>query len=199
MALKLVCFDIDDTILNGHLFNALAMDGQTPGTVDEDTIRWHLNLIGGVKNAKALKQTMHDLLEAGVQVALTSFTNYQETIDPILEMIGLSAEDKAKIHRVCFTPPREVQDAQGKTEHLRQAMAAAGLSDASPAEVLLVDDYDRNIRLATEAGFQGIEVHEREGSTGYLSELRKRAGLSGLPPVGEFKPPPRDDGFRWVR
>lgn len=179
--IKLVCFDLDDTILNGHLHRSLENAGIAKGEAGPETIRNHVEAIGGIKNRLALRATMKDLLDHDVKIAITSYTGYPETIPVILGMIGLNEDEKAKVQCASFTPPcgphGEKTPNYGKNHHIERAIRAFG-GHIEPHEVVLVDDRLEHFALAKVHGYNVVWVQGSENDTGYLKELRELAGLS---------------------
>lgn len=179
--IKLVCFDIDDTMINGHLHRSLEQAGVMPGKADEATVLKHLETIGGIKNRMALQKTLKDLLKSGVNIAVTSYTSYAESIPPILRAIGLSAEEIARVKCASFTPPKmngkPVFAHYGKNNHIDLAIQSFG-GNIRPEEVVLVDDRVENYQLARQKGYNVVWVQGGEGRVDYLDELRELAGLA---------------------
>lgn len=176
MPVKLVCFDLDGTLLNGRLNHSLEEAGLTGVVVDNATIDAHLERIGGIKNQRALQKTMKDLLHSGVQVAITSFCCHPEAITRTLERIGLSPEEIAQVRNFSFRPEHEVRKADGKNTQLQNAIESVG--NLRPEEVVLVDDSVNNYELAKQKGYQVVWVQGSEGKVDYLNELRELAGLA---------------------
>ena len=175
MPIKLACFDLDFTLLNGRLNHSLEEAGLTGQTADNATIDAHLEKVGGIKNRLALQKTIKDLLKKEVKVAITSFSNHPEAVTRVLERIGLSPEEISQVSNFSFRPDHSQRKANGKNPQLEQAIATFGLQ---PSEVVLVDDNVNNFDLAKEKGYNVIWVQDSEGNVGYLNELREMAGLS---------------------
>jgi hypothetical protein len=175
--IKLVCFDLDCTLVNGRLGWSLNTAGIAPGTADRDTLEFHLQNVGGLKNKMALQKTMKDLLKNGTQVAITSFGKNPEAIPFVLEKIGLTSDEIARIKVFTFRPEKEIRKAHGKNDHLEQAIAACGCG-IRPEEVVLVDDNINNYEVAKQKGYNVVWVQGSEGDIGYLNELREMTGLS---------------------
>ncbi len=174
---KLVCFDLDCTLLNGRLNHSLEEAGVASGAADRATLEAHLEKVGGIKNRMALQMTIRDLLKKGVKIAVTSFNNHPESIPFVLEKIGLTPQEIAQIHNASSRPESAQRHAMGKNNHIEKAIAACG-GDMLPQEVVLVDDNINNFELAKQKGYQVIWVQGSEGKVDYLNELREMAGLS---------------------
>lgn len=175
--IKLSCFDLDCTIVNGRLGWSLNTAGVEPGTATRDTLEFHLQSIGGIKNKMALRMTMKDLLKNGVQVAITSFGKNPEAIPFVLEKVGLTPDEIARVKVFTFRPDKETRKSTGKNIHLEQAINACG-ADIKPEEVVLIDDNLNNYELAKKKGYNVVWVQGSENDVGYLNELRELAGLS---------------------
>jgi len=175
--IKLVCFDLDCTIVNGRLGWSLATAGVEPGKADRQTLEFHLQSIGGIKNRLALQKTLKDLLKNGMHVAITSFGKNPEAIPFVLEKVGLTPDEIAQIKVYTFRPDKETRHARGKNDHLEQAIAAC-THHPKPHEVVLVDDNVNNYELAKKKGYNVVWVQGSENDVGYLNELRELTGLS---------------------
>lgn len=175
--IKLACFDLDCTIVNGRLGWSLHTAGVAPGTADRDTLEFHLQSIGGIKNKMALQRTMKDLLKNNVQVAITSFGKNPEAIPFVLEKVGLTPDEIARVKVFTFRPDKETRKSTGKNIHLEQAISSCG-ADIKPEEVVLIDDNLNNYQLAKQKGYNVIWVQGSENDVGYLNELREMTGLS---------------------
>ena len=176
MPIKLACFDLDGTLLNGRLNWSLEKAGLNGQSVDSATLDEHLERIGGIKNPMALQKTLRDLLRKDVKVAITSFSNHPEAITHVLARIGLTSDEIGKIANFSFRPDtREVMKAEGKNNQLAKAIETYGLQ---PSDVVLVDDSMNNYELAKQKGYNVIWVQGSEGKVDYLNELREMAGLA---------------------
>jgi len=196
--IKLVCFDLDCTLVNGRLGWSLATAGVEPGTADRQTLEFHLKNVGGIKNRLALQKTIKDLLKNNVQVAITSFSNNPESVPFVLEKIGLTPDEIARIKNFSSRPEKEIRHARGKNDHLAQAIASCGCG-IRPEEVVLVDDNHRNYDLAKEKGYHVIWVQGSENDVGYLNELRELTGLSrALTPPQIASLPAAEPKKTWV-
>lgn len=179
--IKLVCFDLDCTILNGRLNYSLGKAGVPPGKADRETLDFHLKNVGGIKNRMALQRTIKDLLKNGVNVAITSFSSHPESIPYVLEKIGLTPGEIARIKDASTRPPEQAErHAFGKNNHIQRAMAMFPGENIQPQEVVLVDDNLRNFDLAKKHGYNVVWVQGSEVNVDYLNEVRELAGLSAL-------------------
>jgi FMN phosphatase YigB (HAD superfamily) len=177
--IKLVCFDLDRTILNGRLNHALKTAGIVPGKTDRVELDFHMENTGGIKNRRSLLKTMRDLLKHNVRIAVTSFAEHCESIPYVLERVGLNPEEIDQIKIACFRPEDAERKKFGKNNHIEQAIAMFPGENVSPNEVVLVDDNPRNLDLAKPQGYQIILVQDDEGID-YLNKLRAVSGLSPL-------------------
>jgi hypothetical protein len=189
MPIKLACFDLDDTIINGHLGRALHNAGVVPGKADPQMVRTTVKEIGGLKNPQALKATLRKLLAANINIAVTSYTDYPETIPAVLEMAGLTPPEIAQIHIASFAPPKladgHIDRSNGKNQHIQAAIESFG-GAIRPEEVALIDDNMNHYELAKQKGYNVVWVQGSEGDVRYLNEVRELAGLSQavvIPPV----------------
>jgi hypothetical protein len=177
MPIKLVCLDLDCTILNGRLNWSLEQGGVAPGKADAATLDFHLKNVGGIKNRLALQRTIKDLLKKNVKVVITSFCSHPETLPFVLEKIGLTPDEISRIKNVSTRPDEDTRKAQGKNDMIAQAMSLCGCG-IKPNEVVLVDDNLNNYELARQKGYNVIWVQGSENDVGYLNELRELTGLS---------------------
>jgi phosphoserine phosphatase len=97
MPIKLACFEVDNTILNFTLQSEL--QSRYRNIPPEDANASHLEErirmnAPGIRHAESLKQTMHELLEKGIDIAIISYTPYQNLIPAVIDKIGLDIETK---------------------------------------------------------------------------------------------------------
>lgn len=149
---KLICFDFDQTIVNGHFHAAmrgrgvrandtttgvqvLQQDGtfknmHTGQTVPKssgaslETIEAFLASADGLKNGAEMAQTIREAIDNGHKIAITSFTHYPEVVLPTLKKLGL--EDKY-IQQICIVggyPSHGKPDGSpdGKEQHITAAI-----------------------------------------------------------------------------
>lgn len=119
----------------------------------------------GPKNPENIKSLISSFLARGDHVAITTFNEYPEVIEPILKKIGLTEEEIAKIHVVAFLPEDQ---GQGKGAHLQIAMEKSGIENKH--QVYLVDDDENNCKLAKREGYNPILVDD---SNMYLTQLNE--------------------------
>jgi hypothetical protein len=193
MGIKLACFDMDDTILNGDLHYALREAGVPIGTLDMEKLPGCVEKLGGVKNRQALLATMRSLMKSGVHVAVTSFSEDILSIPYVLKQVGLTDREIAQIQIVSFHPSKEEKEKNGKNNHIQRVIDSYPGENIQPQEVVLVDDNLNNFELAKKHGYNVIWVQGSEGKVDYLNELRALAGLSAPEtalPVPEKLPAP---------
>lgn len=175
---------IDSPKFDEGTFGTLDAAGQRK--ILEGLIREH-----GIKNRNALKDTIQNLINAGVKVGFSSYSEYSEIFIPTLEIMGFPKEViehfKQPGHIVSFTP---TDQSSGKVTHIKQALEkmnntykASGWH-AELGDVVLVDDSENNVRLARKAGVLSIQAPKhtiddkgtpsRQSSlNNYLKELEK--------------------------
>jgi len=146
-----VCFDFDETLVNGHFHNALSQSGVYPGQGAKHVPE--LINAYGIKNREKLLQTFQTLISEGHNIAITSYTLYPEIVKPTLKAIGLRDDQIEKIHVEGFLPKNQLQ---GKGEHMKKAMKHFGVTNK--AHALLVDDSENNIKKAKDEGYQSVNV-----------------------------------------
>lgn len=149
---KLICFDFDQTVVNGHFHYAMIgrhikpndgrpgvqvlqqngafknmLTGQAvpnSGGAPLQTINEFLESGDGLKNAKEMADTIRYAIDNGHKVAITSFTLYPEVILPTLKKLGLA--DKY-IRQICIVGgfPNHNQpnnSPDGKEQHIAAAL-----------------------------------------------------------------------------
>jgi FMN phosphatase YigB (HAD superfamily) len=191
---SLVCFDFDQTIVNGHFHAALSNLGFTQiasknGVIADgkpinestklnydydnkgvaDAAKSLLESGDGFKNKEKLKETFDTFFEQGHNIAITSFTKYPDVIKPTLKELGLTDDQLSKVHVVGGFPSDGANSINGKKEHIDAAMEKFGVKDYS--KVMLIDDSGRNIAAAEKIGIQTIQVPgEMDPDPRYLEE-----------------------------
>ena len=185
---QLFCLDFDKTLVNGHFHSSLANAGTKAGQASPEQIGALLdNPDKGLKNPNEMKAFIESSIQAGHKVAITSFTSYPEVIEPTLKKMGLSDETISKIDRVAFLPKDQ---SQGKAQHMDIAMQNAGITDKS--KVTLIDDDERNCRIARRAGMNAIEVPtEKNAPPSYIHEASRIAEVDKPKSVAVEAPQPR--------
>lgn len=149
---KLICFDFDETIVNGHFHATMKGRGvrandtaigvqvlQQNGTFKNmhtgqtvpkssgaslETIEAFLASADGLKNGAEMAQTIREAIDNNHKIAITSFTHYPEVVLPTLKKLGL--EDKY-IQQICIVggyPDHGNPDKSpdGKEQHIAAAI-----------------------------------------------------------------------------
>lgn len=176
MAVRLYCFDVDDTLVNFHLNGALERLGvplldnapseavryarQEDVEMQNAVAPYVYALVAelGFKNHEELLQLWRQVWESDGYVAITSFNAYPEAMKPLLAAMGLTAEEIASVFILTNYPQldRNLAFSLGKNWHIAQAMEYFGVDD--PAEVVLFDDRENNVTKALEAGHRAFKV-----------------------------------------
>jgi FMN phosphatase YigB (HAD superfamily) len=179
-----VCFDFDQTIVNGHLHGALKNQGlEGIGAYGQDRLfvdskpvnpdgfvnseynaqavasaAMNPKVYGGLKGGKQLKTTFQTMLEQGHEIVITSNTQYPDGIKAVLaNECEFTKEQLDKIVIVGGFPSDGADNnPSGKNEHLAKVMEMKGITD--PKNIILVDDSPNNIRAANEKGIRTIPV-----------------------------------------
>eukprot|EP01036_Dinobryon_divergens_P033105 gene33105-42822_t len=171
----LLCFDFDQTIVNGHFHSILSTEKSkfipSDGKSSYDIISRTKSLLEepstGLKNPELLLEVIQLALRNGHFVAITSFNKYPECFVPALEKLGLSPGEIDSIPRFGGFPM--IFEAR-KNDHIRRAMARFRMTNNNM--VWLIDDDFGNCRHAIAEGFNAVEVPvEEDAPADYLKEL----------------------------
>lgn len=146
----LVCFDLDGTLVRGHLHNHLVTDCKVvPGAVPLHLIHAFLDAQEtGLRYPQRLKETFEMLYTQGHAIAITTYSSFPEVVPVILTRIGLAVDIIHLIHVVHGLPSKA--NRMGKNSHIAQARTHFQLPEGTPC--LLVDDDQSNIMWATKVG-----------------------------------------------
>ncbi|NBX04391.1 MAG: HAD family hydrolase [Alphaproteobacteria bacterium] len=211
MPIKLVCFDMDETLIDFHLHNLLADVKIAPRQLTEQKLEDIFGKKGrAIRNPSEIRQTMRDLLGAGIKIAITSHSSYQSSFPFILKKIGLTPEEIAQVQIVPFSA-KDIKASRGpvgrwllsekkprtwKTKEKLIEMARKEVS-CDKNEVAFVEDDKDYVRAANDAGYKAICVDWH--GTGYLDELREMAGLEPLSSQKTVStvPPAEPEGTKW--
>lgn len=149
--------------------------------------------IGVIGNAKEWRDAITSLVQDGHQVALTSFTAFK--LGPIFltELIGLPKEIADKIHIETWLPENAAQ--ADKNQHIANTIQKT-MGSIDPANVLLIDDSERNIHGAAKAGYRTVLATPHANQVDRLVEtaiaLRKQhETFTRIPPKPNTQPASR--------
>lgn len=187
----LVCYDWDETIVNGHCHNTLRSQRVPSGAATHEHAD---NLIRtfGFKNEDLTCESIKTALRNNHLVAITSYTAYPEIIPHMLQRLGLSAEEVAKIKIISGFPTlngtldpigRQTINANlGKELHIRAAQQWASQQGHTIGDeaVILIDDSQNNVDVARRSKHQAIKApradFENSQFGDYLFQLEKIVG-----------------------
>lgn len=182
---KVILFDFDQTLVNGHFHNALAKEdeevvarnkaaglkngGEYSGTFHNLSFEAQKikidNLIQkyGIKNQKLLLDIMRVALAEGHQLGIVNFTAYPQGILPSLKALGLNEQElehfKKPGHISAWLP---LNQQLGKKEHILNCLKKMSENDGIEYEVeqvIFLDDLPNNIATAEndpELGGKGL-------------------------------------------
>ena len=201
MKSRLFCFDFDQTITCHHLFTLTAQKMNLGLNREEACIHSIQQMRdGGIRNSTRLWELIIRLLSKNQGLAITSFTSFPELPLAFLNE-GIRLARKAACSRDqiqwlsrgcivygdpaphlcpqrppphCFHIPRHQggDGTQGKNPHLQKAHKWAHQSrNRLFDECVLIDDDQRNVDLAIQAGHHGIWVPPQLKDESYLDEL----------------------------
>lgn len=179
---KLICFDLDETLIKGHSQNALAAAEDkklkeegiqfSPEEIDMFLEEFLSNENTGLKNPEKIKESMTQSLAQGYHLAITTSNEFPGVSEKVLSKIGLTSEQIEKIHIVT---PKELEDwdfesdqDNSKALFIKVAQDKRGIQNNS--QCYLVDDNELYTKDAVKKGYKGILV---DNSNNYLEDLRK--------------------------
>ena len=191
--IKLVCFDLDNTITNFDLYERLLSMGPGRSSLRRKNVTdAHMDRAfanrdhGGIRNQPQLLQTMRDIMAAGIGIAITSHNIYWQQFPYVLQRVGLTNEEIGKIHLSQCEPNKS--DWPAKEALIRKAKGFCRRKH----HVALVDDNREIVEFAERAGYNAIQTNLAEGDIRYLNELRELVGLS---PLATPERPAADDSL----
>lgn len=158
---KLLIFDFDNTITNGHMHNYFGglgisdFNSAVKDAVTDADIGKFLEGTGGIKNEKELKSALQSALSNGIEVNIASFTGYPNAVKRVVENhLGLSKEQADSVsifghlpkHYDSQLPEIGQQNQFGKNLHICKAIVEYKDKHGQlPKTVMLVDDDKTNI------------------------------------------------------
>lgn len=201
MKSRLFCFDFDLTITTRHLFTLTAQKMALGLNREDACIQSIRDMRAeGIRNPTRLWSIILRILSHNHGLAITTFTAFPELPLSFLNE-GIRRARKAKcspeqirwLSRGCVVygdpaphlcppkpPPHCIylphhqggNGAEGKNPHLQKAIQWANSRSSSPfSQCVLIDDDQRNIDLALQAGYDAIWVHPDLENTQYLDDL----------------------------
>jgi FMN phosphatase YigB (HAD superfamily) len=150
---KLICFDFDQTITNGHFYKYLHANRTAFSSCSlEDTVRSLITSLG-IKNQVRLVEVINQLIANNQRVAIVTFNPLVDIIRETLIQIGLAEDVVARIYIDGELPS---PGTNRKNAHLERAMRLYSITD--PRQVCLVDDDPLNLNAAGLLGIHTIAV-----------------------------------------
>ncbi len=179
---KLLCIDFDETTTKISFFQTLrfnkdsiikrAIPGrqaaaqQTPQDLID--LRETINLLldasdRGIKNKKELEGLIKTALSHGDCVAFTSYTDYPEAIELMLDRLALSLAERSSIYIACHLPfygshgekvrfgEAEFDDSHGKDLHIQETLKHFQSKGKQIDKIILLDDNVKSIGIANQA------------------------------------------------
>lgn len=163
-----ICWDFDETLVNGHFHNQLFYMGVQPkGEQPQHAVELIKRF--GLKNPEKVRDSIRLALNNGHKVAVTSFTLYKGIVGPTLRAIGLNEEEIAQIYIRGEFPSDGPSTLNGKREHIQDVMKHFNITDE--AKVILVDDSERNCAAARKDGHHAIQAYKspvNSSQSGYV-------------------------------
>jgi FMN phosphatase YigB (HAD superfamily) len=153
-----VCFDLDGTLVRGHLHNHLVSECKVvPGAVPLHLIHAFLDSADtGLRHQRRLKATFEMLHVQGHAIAITTYSSFPEVVPVILTRLGLAADLIQVIHVVHGLPAK--CNRMGKNAHIAQARTHFALPEGTPC--VLVDDDPSNIAWAAKVGHRTVQADD---------------------------------------
>ncbi|HEY2566206.1 MAG TPA: hypothetical protein VGH95_00645 [Candidatus Aquirickettsiella sp.] len=185
---KLFVIDFDGTIVSGHTHNTII---KAQNTDDPEYVNGSWAVVHGfpiIGSPNAWKNNFETLNQQGHYMAIASFNGYGSIISEFLKKMDLAEEVIEKINIITGLPadPKTAN----KNEYIQQAIEDAIKESGEkkdfsgdPEDVFLIDDSKKNIKAASEKGYQVIHA-KKDGS--HLTELQEK--LEELDKLEE-KPP----------
>lgn len=151
----LFCVDWDDTVMNGHCHNFLCDIGKIAGEEINDDLIDLIMMKIGVRAPEQIKNLFSTILTNNHFLAITSYTNFDTIIKPILKRIGLTDSELNKILVVGGFPntggklgTERIIPAFGKQLHIDKAITHFGCESLPKSDVILIDDSSNNCGIA---------------------------------------------------
>lgn len=162
----LFCFDFDKTLVDGHFHAELSKRGVLPGQATESQINSLLEQYA-ILHHQELLETLNLILAHGHYIAITTWSNYPEVIEPTLRKIGLTEDAICRVHIQAGMPSDQ---SEGKGAHIARAKQYFGITEN--AHICLIDDDQDNIDQARDMGYRGFRVEHPNPNAKYLKKIQ---------------------------